>query len=90
MNRGPRRVLPREEVAKVLRLHAGGLKPDAIAREVGISKRTVYRYLADPEHPRARRIRKALEDWPGKDALTEPERDDLVGWLFDALAGWHE
>lgn len=89
VHRGPRRIVPREEVGEVLRRRANGEKPDAIARAMQISKRTVYRYLAEPEPSGARRIRDAVESWPDADALTPEQREELVGWLHDALAGWH-
>lgn len=80
--------MPRETVDEVVRRHLNGQKPGAIADALRLSKRTVYRYLAQPEPAPMRRIRQAVESWPDVEVLNESQRDELVQWLYDALTGW--
>jgi hypothetical protein len=89
VNRGPRRIAPREEVAEARRRRSNGEKPDAIATSMRLSKRTIYRYLAEVEPAPARRIRAAVEGWPDAEQLTPALREELIAWLYDELAGWH-
>ena len=58
-----------EAVTTLLRLHALGWGSKRIARELGISRRTVERYIEagcwQPlERPRRRRLLEDLNDWP--------------------------
>ena len=40
-----RKPTAREKQPEIQRMHAEGMKPDAIASELGISRMSVYRYL---------------------------------------------
>jgi predicted transcriptional regulator len=88
-HRGPRRDAAPEQVAEVLRRRSNGQKPAEIATAMHLSKRTVYRYLAEPEPAPKRRIRVAVDSWPDADVLSEQQRGELVDWLFEELTGWH-
>lgn len=86
--RGPARLLPPEEVAAIARRMRAGERPEVLAAEYGVSKRTIWRYRSDPDGIWMRRIRETVGDWPDAHLLTEEQREGLVAWLSEAAQGW--
>ena len=52
--RGPRRSLSEDQVAELRRRVASGVPKAVLARELGVSRETVYQYLRDPAGTAAR------------------------------------
>lgn len=86
--RGPNRKVPPEEVEAIRRSVASGRPAREVAAEHGIAVRTVWRYVADPDGIRARRIRVAVEGWPRVHLLTTDDRESLVRWLTEVEERW--
>ena len=87
--RGPRRILPREDVEDVTRRRANGQRPESIAMDFGVSRRTIYRWLADPIGPRRRLLLEAIRTWPHADLMTFDQRASLAAWIDEHAQGWH-
>lgn len=74
----------------ILTLHRKGLKQRAIARELGISRNTVKKYIEKPElafQPKAARKRQSMLDayQDNVKAWIEEDRDYHATWIYDRL-----
>ena len=79
---GPWRVVDERTVERAVRWHQDGVAVGVIAADLGVSRRTVYRYLAGDGGRFETRIRRIVNLYPG----SIDDRDALTDHLVRALA----